>query len=213
MAVDEEQATTEGIEAAAETEAVETEETVEGEGDEGESQEPDAFDGERTKLKGALSKERQRAKDAEKRARVAEAALAAKDRPAEETAIEEARREAAAEASSKANARIVSSEIRAAATGKFADPKDALAFLDLAEFEVDENGDVDADAIEDALTDLLEKKPHLGVAKKKLPNYNQGAKAPATPAQLTQAEYESLSRSERAKARKDGRVSKLLGAN
>ncbi|WP_045746396.1 hypothetical protein [Actinoplanes rectilineatus] len=71
------------------------------------------------------------------------------------------RREAATEATAAANRRIVRAEVKAAAAGKFADPADAIAFLDLDEFEVDDEGEVDADAITAALTELLTKKPHL----------------------------------------------------
>jgi hypothetical protein len=70
-------------------------------------------------------------------------------------------REATAAAEAKANAKIVRAEVKAAAAGKFADPADAAAFLDLTEFEVNEDGDVDQDAIAAALDDLLKKKPHL----------------------------------------------------
>lgn len=61
----------------------------------------------------------------------------------------------------KANARIVRAEVRAAAAGKLADPADALGFLDLSQFEVGHDGDVDQDEIADAIDDLLERKPYL----------------------------------------------------
>ena len=51
--------------------------------------------------------------------------------------------EAEAKALAKANARILAAEVRAAAAGKLADPADALAFVDLAQFEVDDDGSVD----------------------------------------------------------------------
>jgi hypothetical protein len=76
-------------------------------------------------------------------------------------AADAVRREAIAEADAKANRKIVRAEVKAAAAGKFADPGDAAAFLDLDGFEVDEDGEVDGDAIAAALDDLLKKKPHL----------------------------------------------------
>lgn len=75
--------------------------------------------------------------------------------------IEAARREAAAEATTKANRRIVKAEVKALAADTFADPSDAAVFLDLDDIEVDENGDVDTDAIKRALKDVLKAKPHL----------------------------------------------------
>jgi hypothetical protein len=75
--------------------------------------------------------------------------------------LDQARKEAAAEAMKVANARIVRSEIRAAAATTFADPDDAVAFLKLEDFDVDEEGEADRDAIKAALDDLLKQKPHL----------------------------------------------------
>lgn len=87
--------------------------------------------------------------------------IAGKQADADQADAEKVRREAAAEADAKANRKIVRAEVKAAAAGKFADPADAVAFLNLDEFEVDEDGEVDADAINEALADLLKKKPHL----------------------------------------------------
>lgn len=188
-----------------ETDAEETVEETEGD---------DPFAEERTKLTGTLTKVRGENRELKKANKALKAQLAEKSKPVDESEIDAAKREAAAEASKKADERILRSEIRAAATGKFADPKDALAFLDLTEFEVDENGDVDSDAIEDALTNLLEKKPHLGVAPKRFQGGgHQGAKAPAKLSQLTAEQYNAMSRDEKRKARNEGRVNKILGAN
>ncbi|MET7395611.1 hypothetical protein ABZS66_19185 [Dactylosporangium sp. NPDC005572] len=97
---------------------------------------------------------------------------------------ERQRREAATAATDKANARIVRSEVKAAATGKLSDPKDALVHLDLGQFEVDDDGDVDEDAIAEAIDDLLKKKPYLAAtpAKKRgqQKDASQGARNKAT---------------------------------
>jgi hypothetical protein len=77
---------------------------------------------------------------------------------------ERIRSEAEQAATAKANARIVRSEVRAAAAGKLADPRDALAFIDLTQFEVDDDGQVDEDEVEEAITQLLKDKPHLAAA-------------------------------------------------
>lgn len=79
----------------------------------------------------------------------------------DEQAIEAARREAAAEATQAATARIVRTEIKAAAAGRLHDPADALSYLSVDDFDVDDNGDIDAEQIKDAIQDLLTKKPYL----------------------------------------------------
>jgi hypothetical protein len=71
------------------------------------------------------------------------------------------REDAERSALAKANARIVRAEVKGAAAALFADPADALAFLDLTSFDVDDKGDVDVEDIQAALTELLAKKPHL----------------------------------------------------
>lgn len=89
-------------------------------------------------------------------------------------------READSTALAKANARIVKAEVRAAAGGKLTDPLDALNFIDLDQFEVDENGDVDQGEIADAIADLLDQKPYLaaqsGGPKTPKPDRSQGAR-------------------------------------
>lgn len=71
-----------------------------------------------------------------------------------------AQAERSAKQAAKATARAVAAEVRAAA-GEFADPADAVDVLmrDPSQY-VDADGEIDTDAIEAALTDLLERKPH-----------------------------------------------------
>lgn len=90
-----------------------------------------------------------------------DAALAAKDKPAEEVALENARREATETATNAANLKLAKSALKLAAKGVLADPADALAFIDSSSFDVDDNGDVDSDALNEAIKDLLARKPHL----------------------------------------------------
>lgn len=91
------------------------------------------------------------------------------------------RLEAAAKA---ATARAVKAEVRAAAS-EFADPEDAAAFLDLSSYSGDD-GEVDAEAIQADLADLLERKPHLRRAaaeppKKPAPKPDPGQGSRGTP--------------------------------
>jgi hypothetical protein len=122
--------------------------------------------------KKALDSMKERLRAAEKAARDAKAEAAQirreaemRDKPAEEQALEAARAEARAEALAKANERILRSELRAAASGKLADPTDAALFIDLSQFDVSGDGDVDSDALNDAIADLISRKPHLAVQK------------------------------------------------
>lgn len=61
----------------------------------------------------------------------------------------------------KANTKILRAEVKAAAAGKLANPALAVKLLDLSKFEVDDNGDVDAAEIADAIGDLLRDEPYL----------------------------------------------------
>ena len=141
-----------------------------------------------------------------------EAAL--KDKPAEEQALEAARAEARVEAAGKANERILRSELRASATGKLADPSDAALYIDLSQFDVGDDGEVDSDALNDAITDLLTRKPHLAAGK---PNRfdgdaDQGArgKSDTTP-QWTEVDLERASDDETVAAKAAGKLNRLLG--
>lgn len=96
--------------------------------------------------KKALAAERAAAKAAEKRAKAAEA---------ERT-----------EALATANVRLVRAEVKAAAGGVLQDPEDAVRLLDLTEFEVNDDGEVDTKAITAAVRRLAESKPYLAVGAK-----------------------------------------------
>lgn len=80
----------------------------------------------------------------------------------QEKAVAKARDEGKAEVQEAANQRLVRAEARVmAATAKFRDPADAVAFLDLSKVEVNDSGEVDAKAITDQLKTLAETKPYL----------------------------------------------------
>lgn len=93
-----------------------------------------------------------------------------RDKTVEQKAIDDARREGETTANAKANERILRTEVKRLATGKLADVSDAVLNLDLAKFQVDENGDVDETAITAAIADLIARKPHLGAT----PGENKG---------------------------------------
>lgn len=179
-----------------------------GQDDDGEPEGADAL-GDKGKralaaMKGKLKTERARARELEQR-------LAEKDGADE---AEQARRKAETEALARANARILKAEIRAAAKGRLADPKDALTFLDLEQFEVGEDGDIDTEEIEDAIEDLLKSKPYLAAATaKRFQGTGDGgaARKASRPKQLTRADLKSMTPEAIDKAREDGRLEDLMG--
>jgi Cu/Zn superoxide dismutase len=67
-----------------------------------------------------------------------------------------------------ANRRLVQAEARAlAASSKFRDPSDAVAFLgDLSKVPVDTDGRVDTKALTSRLNDLAKQKPYLLIEEK-----------------------------------------------
>lgn len=101
------------------------------------------------------------------------------------------------------NERLARAEVRAAAAASFADPEDAVTFLNMSEFDVDENGDIDPSDIEDALKDLLAKKPHL--AKQDAAQGGSKKRVPEVPADPAGGSHEPLSLDEKiAAAQKAG---------
>ncbi|WP_432132745.1 hypothetical protein [Streptomyces tendae] len=167
-------------------------------------------------MKGKLKAERERR-------RALEAQLAERDKPADGDQADQAAlmREAEAKALGRANERIVRAEVKAAAAGKLADPGDAYRFLDLSQFEVDDDGNVDADEVSDAIDDLLKSKPYLAAQGGSTKPRFQGTadsgarKGNARPSQLTEADVKRLSaagkHAEIVKAQQEGRLDDYLG--
>lgn len=193
------------------TDAPEVDEPVEGEealGDPGKK----ALDTMKQKLREAEKLARESRAELERARREAEL----RDKPAEEQALEAARAEARAEANAKANERILRSELKAAAAGKLADPTDAALFIDLTQFDVSGDGDVDSDALNDAIAELISRKPHLAAQRQNRfdGNADQGPKREAGVQQITDREQlKSMSPEAIVKARNEGRLTKLLSGN
>lgn len=119
------------------------------------------------------------------------------------------------DALSKANERILKAEIRAAAAAKMADPEDALRFLNLSEFEVDSDGEVDSTKIGAALDGLMQKKPYLAAQgdKKVWGSADGGARnehGNGKP-QITKDQLSSMSPQEIVAAKEAGQLDHLLG--
>jgi hypothetical protein len=84
------------------------------------------------------------------------------------------KRDAEQVANERANGRIVKAEVRALAADLFADPADAHLYLDLSQYDVDDDGEVDAKAITADLKALLKAKPHLTKTGRPKPDPSQG---------------------------------------
>ena len=161
----------------------------------------------------ALKAEKDRRRAEARRRRELEAELAALKNSGSKDDPETIRREATQAATAKANTRLLRAEVRAAAAGKFADPRDALRFLDLDQFEVGEDGDVDADEIVDAIDDLLKNKPYLAArATQRFQGTGDGGSRNGDrPKQITSREdLAKMSPAERLKAHQEGRLKNLL---
>lgn len=106
-------------------------------------------------------------RDLEAKLKAAQEQIASLGKTEEEIAQERQQREAVAEALSAANQRFLKAEVRRAATGRLADTEDALAFIDLTQFTIGDNGEVDGDEIAAAIDALVERKPHLAAGERK----------------------------------------------
>lgn len=166
------------------------------------------------KGKRALARMKEKLKAERAKRRKVEQQISSRD-GGDESNPETIRRQAEQAATAKANTRIVRSEVRAAAKGRLADPRDALTFIDLDQFEVDENGQVDEDEITDAIDDLLKNKPYLAAAtaKRFQGTGDGGAQRKAgRPRQLTEKDLDRMTPEQIVKAQDEGRLDDLLGA-
>jgi hypothetical protein len=106
-------------------------------------------------------------------------------------------------------------KIETKAAKLFADPEDARALL-AGQVEDFLDGDkVDIDAIEDALKDLLTKKPHLGAAtaKRFQGGADGGARNGSKVAQLTENDLKTMTPHQIEAARIKGQLNDLLGVS
>lgn len=153
------------------------------------------------------------ARDKAKDAQLAELRAKIDGKEAEFTAAQEAQR-VKDEALGAANERILKAEVKAAAKGVLADPTDAYKFLDLSSFEVGEDGDVDATALADALTNLITERPYLAAqGGKRFQGTADGGARNESPraTQLTRADLDRMTPEEIVTAKRDGRFNDLMG--
>ena len=77
---------------------------------------------------------------------------------------EKIRAEVRTELQTAMNTRLIAAEAKAALAGKVHKPATALRLLDLSDVEVDADGNVDTQALDDLIVKLLEDEPYLAVA-------------------------------------------------
>lgn len=136
--------------------------------------------------------------------------------------LDAVRAEAREQAKAEANAEIlkdrVSDKIEVLAAKRFQDAGDAVTHLmrssEIADFL--DGGKIDAEAIKEALDELLEKKPYLAVAAqgaKRFQGSGDGGarKGPQKPTQLTEDDLRRMSPEQIVKAQAEGRFNDLLG--
>lgn len=84
----------------------------------------------------------------------------------EQVDVEKMRRQITAEVTQQTNARLVRAQVTVEATALLQDPNDAARFLDISDYDVDDEGNVDAEAIKNDLKALIRDKPYLGKARR-----------------------------------------------
>jgi len=104
---------------------------------------------------------------------------------------EKIRAEVRAEFTEATNKKLVAAEAKAALAGKVHKPATALKLLDLSDVEVDADGNVDTEALDDLIVKLLEDEPYLAVAQG-TPQRFQG-KADQGPQGVSKSEEQRLS--------------------
>ncbi len=123
------------------------------------------------------------------------------------------RAEAEKAANAKVAERIIRTELRAASTGKLADPNDVIKFLDLSQFALDAEGNVDEEEIGWAIDDLVKRKPYLAAQSQptQSPSFDGGPRKESRPDQLSRADLKSMTSDQIEAARLAGRLNDMLG--
>ncbi len=129
---------------------------------------------------------------------------------------EEIRKQAKAEAAAEVLKERALDKVETKAAKSFADPEDARALLASRVDEFVDDGKIDVEAIEEALADLLKKKPHLAAqgGKRFQGSADGGARNGNKPSQLSREDVKRLAKAgkhqEIEKARREGRLADLM---
>jgi hypothetical protein len=143
-------------------------------------------------------------------------AAKAKDAEGEKPDLDALRKQARDEARAESLRERALDKLEAKAAKLFQDPEDARAFLASSVDDFIDGDSLDVQAISDALTDLLEKRPYLGVTQRDEKRFkgtgDQGPKGSAgKPPQVTEAQLKTMTPDQIVKAQNEGRLKDLLG--
>jgi hypothetical protein len=143
-----------------------------------------------------------------------EAKLAAGSKDDDQQDPAELRKQAQAEARAEVLAERALDKVEAKAAKLFADPEDARALLAGRVDEFVDDGQVDVDAINEALADLLKKKPHLAAAKaaRFQGGADGGARKGSQVAQLTEQDLKKMTPAQIVEARTAGRLDDYMSS-
>jgi hypothetical protein len=166
--------------------------------------------------KQALDRMKARLRDEKAARKALQAQLDAKA-PAKDDAPDpaELRKQAQAEARAEVLVDRALDKVEARAAKLFADPEDARALLAGQVDDFIDGGKVDVDAVDEALKELLEKKPHLAAAtaKRFQGGADGGARKGSQVSQLTEQDLKRMTPQQIDKARHEGRLNDLLGVS
>jgi len=101
------------------------------------------------------------------------------------------------EVRAEADREIIAARVEATAAKFLHNPADAVAFIDLSEFQL-ENGKVDADEIQSAIKDLIAERPYLAITG--TPQRGSTKRVPEVPADPANKPSTPVSHAERIKA-------------
>lgn len=125
---------------------------------------------------------------------------------------EQIRQQARAEARAEVLKDRALDRIEAKAAKLFADPEDARALLAAHVDDFVDDGKIDVEAIQEALEDLLKRKPHLGATPQArfTGSADGGARNGTKPDQLTRDDLKRMTPDQIVKAKDDGRFADLM---
>lgn len=87
---------------------------------------------------------------------------------------EEIRREALRDAQKQSDRKLIRAEIKRLATGLYQDPSDAVHDLDLDDYELDDDGDLDEKQVVRDLKAVIKQKPHRAKHQRRRPRPDRG---------------------------------------
>jgi hypothetical protein len=167
--------------------------------------------------KQALDRMKVRLREERTARKALEAKLAAKTPAKDDDAPDPAELRKAAQAEARAEVLVERAldKVEARAAKLFADPEDARALLAGQVDDFIDDGKVDVDAVDEALKELLSKKPHLAAAtaKRFQGGADGGARKGSGVAQLTEQDLKRMTPQQIDKARLSGQLNDLLGVS